>query len=67
MIDKATQVYAVNKEYNLIVGQIRSADVARSQKVIALQRLHTSKVKAVANIYGNDVVKGVSIDDYEGV
>ncbi len=65
-MDKATQVYAVNKEYNLIVGQIRSADVDRSQKVIALQRLHTSKVKAVASIYGDAIVKGVSIDDYEG-
>jgi len=47
--------------------QIRSADVARSQKVIALQRLHTSKVKAVASIYGDAIVKGVIIDDYEGV
>ena len=64
-MNKATQVYAVNKEYNLIVGQIRSADVARSQKVVALQMLHTSKVKAVASIYGDAIVKGVSIDDYE--
>ena len=60
---KADQVHAVNREYFKLVADIKNAPVDKQRKVHALQKIHASKVKAVAKIYGDSIFKGEMIDE----
>ena len=62
---KAEEVRAVNREYFKIVSKIKNAPVEKKKKIDALQKLHASKVKAVAKIYGDSTFIGDITDDHD--